>query len=57
MLNGEIDAAIMLISSDSPIVRRLLADERVELASFPNIDAYIALYPFLSKVLIPGRRG
>ena len=57
LLNGEIDAAIMLISSDLPIVRRLLADERVELASFPNIDAYIALYPFLSKVLIPAGVG
>jgi TRAP-type uncharacterized transport system substrate-binding protein len=57
LLAGEIDAALMMISSDAAIVRRLLADERVELTNFPNIDAYIALYPYLSKVVVPAGVG
>jgi TRAP transporter TAXI family solute receptor len=57
LLAGEIDVAMMLISSDAPLVRTLLADERVELASFPYADAYVALYPFLNKVVVPAGVG
>ena len=53
LLAGEIDAAFLLNSWDSPIVQRLIADERVEVASFPRADAYVALYPFLSKLVVP----
>ena len=57
LLAGEIDAAIMLISWDSPVARQLLADERVEVASFPHTDAYVALYPYLNKVVVPAGLG
>jgi len=57
LLSGEIDAALMLISWDSPVVRQLLADERTELGSFPDVDAYVALYPFLSKLVLPAGVG
>ncbi|MEA2988801.1 MAG: hypothetical protein QOG83_1512 [Alphaproteobacteria bacterium] len=57
LIAGEIDTALMLISWDSPVIRRLLADERVELASFPFADAYVAFYPFLSKVVVPAGVG
>jgi TRAP transporter TAXI family solute receptor len=53
LLAGEIDAALMLTSWDSPVVQQLLADERVELSGFPRADAYVALYPFLNKVVVP----
>jgi TRAP transporter TAXI family solute receptor len=53
LLNGEIDAALMLVSWDSPVVKRLLDDERIELASFRHADAYVALFPYLSKVRLP----
>jgi TRAP-type uncharacterized transport system substrate-binding protein len=53
LLAGNIDAALILNSWDSPTVQRLIADERVELAGFPRADAYIALYPFLSKLVVP----
>ena len=43
----------MLTSWDSPVVRRLLADKNIELASFPRTDAYVALYPFLNKLTVP----
>lgn len=57
LLGNEIDAAIMVDSWDSPAVRRLLADKNIELASFPRTDAYIALYPFLNKVVVPAGVG
>src|SRR5262245_34733140 len=43
----------MLASSDAPVVRQLIADERVELFNIARADAYVALYPFLSKVTVP----
>jgi TRAP-type uncharacterized transport system substrate-binding protein len=57
LLNREIDAAFMLSSWDSMVVRQLLADETIELASFPLADAYVALYPFLNKVVVPAGVG
>jgi TRAP transporter TAXI family solute receptor len=57
LLSGEIDAVVMLISWESPVVRQLLADERVELAILTYTDAYIALFPFLSKVVVPAGVG
>jgi TRAP-type uncharacterized transport system substrate-binding protein len=57
LLRGEIDAALVLASWDSPVVRRLLADETIELVSFPRADAYVALYPFLSKLTVPAGVG
>jgi TRAP-type uncharacterized transport system substrate-binding protein len=53
MLNKEIDAAFVLTSWDAMVVRQLLAAETVELANFPRADAYVALYPFLNKVVVP----
>jgi TRAP transporter TAXI family solute receptor len=57
LLRNEIDAAFMVTSWDSPVVRRLLADKNIELASFPRTDAYIALYPFLNKLTVPEGAG
>ncbi|HEY1364744.1 MAG TPA: TAXI family TRAP transporter solute-binding subunit [Xanthobacteraceae bacterium] len=53
LLAGEIDAVAMLASWDAPVVRQLVADERVELFNLARADAYVALYPFLSKVMVP----
>ena len=50
---GEIDAVLILGASKSTVVQKLLADENVELANFSRADAYLALYPFLSKVTVP----
>lgn len=57
LLNREIDAAFISASWDSMIVRRLLADGTIELATFPRADAYVALYPFLNKVVVPAGVG
>jgi TRAP-type uncharacterized transport system substrate-binding protein len=53
LLSGEIQAAIMLTSWDSPVVRKLVAATDVDLVSFPRTDAYVALYPFLNKLVLP----
>ena len=53
LLAGEIDVAFMMTSWESPVVQQLLADERVALSSFPHADAFVALYPFLNKVVVP----
>ena len=53
LVRGEIDAALMLTSWDAPVVQRLLTAKGISLASFPRTDAYIALYPYLNKVVLP----
>jgi len=53
LLGGEIQAALMVTSWESPVVRRLLTSDEVNLASFPRADAYVALYPFLNKLVLP----
>ena len=50
---GRIDVAIVDTAWDSPAVRRMLADPAVGLRSFPRADAYVALLPFLNKVVLP----
>jgi hypothetical protein len=53
LLAGQIDVAFMMTSWESPAVQQLLADERIALSSFPHADALVAIYPFLSKVVVP----
>jgi TRAP-type uncharacterized transport system substrate-binding protein len=53
LLRGDIDVAFMLSSWDAEPVQKLLADDRIQLASFPHVDAYLALYPYLTKVVLP----
>lgn len=53
LVRGEIEAALMLTSWDSPVVQQLLTAKGIELASFPRADAYIALYPYLNKLVLP----
>jgi len=57
LLSGRIDAALMVAGWESPVVRRLLASNEVELVSFPRADAYTALYPYLNKVTVPAGVG
>jgi TRAP-type uncharacterized transport system substrate-binding protein len=53
LLKGEIDCACMLTVADDPVVKKLLADESVRIMSFRRADAFVALYPYLSRVTIP----
>jgi TRAP transporter TAXI family solute receptor len=53
LLRGEIDAATMVASWDTPIVRRLLASADVNIVAAPRADAYVALDPYLTKLVLP----
>lgn len=57
LLRGEVDAAAMVASWDTPAVRTLLASPAVELLNFPRADAYVALYPYLTKLVVPAGVG
>jgi hypothetical protein len=57
LMHGEIDAAVMLAAWESPVVRQLVSAQDINLASVPRADAYVALYPFLSKVVLPAGVG
>jgi len=53
LIAGDIDAAFIVTSWDSPVVQRLMTAKETELASFPRADTYVALYPFLNKLVLP----
>jgi TRAP-type uncharacterized transport system substrate-binding protein len=53
LLLGEIDAAVLLTSWQSPAVRKLLAADGITLVTYPRADAYVALFPHLSKLVLP----
>jgi len=53
----EIDGAMMVASWNTAAVRQLLASSQIELASFQRADAYVALYPFLTKLTLPAGVG
>lgn len=54
---GEIAAAALVTSWDSPVVRDLLASPDVSLVAFRRADAYVALYPYLRKLMLPAGVG
>jgi TRAP-type uncharacterized transport system substrate-binding protein len=53
LIAGDIDAAFIVTAWDSPVVQRLITAKGIEVASWPRADAYLALYPFLNKLLLP----
>jgi TRAP transporter TAXI family solute receptor len=57
LLKGKIDAAIFMASWRSPVVRQLLASESIKLTTSPRADAYVALYPYLNKLVVPAGVG
>jgi TRAP-type uncharacterized transport system substrate-binding protein len=53
LLNGEIDAAVLMGAWETPAVRQLLIAKEVDLAGIRRADAWVALYPFLNKLVLP----
>jgi TRAP-type uncharacterized transport system substrate-binding protein len=53
LIAADIDAAFIVTAWDSPVVQRLINAKGVELASWSRADAYLALYPFLNKLVLP----
>jgi TRAP-type uncharacterized transport system substrate-binding protein len=53
LVNGEIDAAILLDASEATVVHQLLTAKGVNVNSVFRADAFVALYPFLHKLILP----
>ena len=53
LVRGEIDFAAIVTSWEAPVVRRLVHEPGIALATFPRADAHIALNPYLNKVTLP----
>lgn len=53
LARGQIDAAMMVADSNSPLVARLLHDKRLRLMSFAQAEALTRHLPFLSHVVLP----
>ena len=50
LLSGQIDAAAVVASWDSGVVRQLLASSDVSVVGFPRADADVALDPYRSNL-------
>ena len=50
---SKIDAAFVIASQDSPVVQVLLHTPGIRLMDFAQADAYVKLFPFLSKLVLP----
>ena len=53
LIAGGIDIAFIVSGWESPVVRRLMEADGIEVVSVPRPDALVALYPFLNKVVLP----
>lgn len=53
LIDGQADAIFMVTSASSPLIRRLLEDPRVALASMRRAAAYVRRYPFLTSLTLP----
>jgi TRAP-type uncharacterized transport system substrate-binding protein len=50
---GELDGAVLLDAWESPIVQELLTTENIDLKSIKRADAFVALHPYLNKLVLP----
>ena len=53
LIAGEIDAAFIVTSWDSPVVQRLISAKGIDVGNFQRADALVAFYPFLNKLVLP----
>ena len=55
--DGTIDAAFMVSSASTPVIKALLADEDIGLGNWRRAAAYTALYPWLTQLTVPAGVG
>jgi TRAP-type uncharacterized transport system substrate-binding protein len=53
LIHGEIDVAVFLDAWESPAVQQLLNTKDVNLESITRADAFVSLYPYLNKLVLP----
>lgn len=52
LVQAKCDVAMMIASSDSEIVQKLLRSDKVKLLELNRADAYTRLFPYLSKITL-----
>jgi TRAP transporter TAXI family solute receptor len=50
--NGELDAVFLVSAPEAPLVKSFYETPSIRLMSFEQADAYVHLFPFLSKVTV-----
>ena len=50
---GQLSAAMISSAWDSPVIQDLLRTPDVTLIAYPRADAFVAIFPFLSKLVLP----
>lgn len=50
---GEIDAAFFTLAPESPLIAKLMLDNKIKLMSLRHAEAYTRRLPFLSRVVLP----
>jgi hypothetical protein len=53
LLAKELELALLVSDWDSPVVQGLARAPGIQLLSFQRADAYVALFPFLDKLVLP----
>lgn len=53
LIAGDIDAAFIVTAWESPVIQSLLGAKGIELSSAQRADAFVAIYPFLHKLVLP----
>jgi len=54
---GQLQTQFIVGNAISPVIRRLLAAEEIKLVDFQRADAYVALFPELTKLIVPAGVG
>jgi TRAP-type uncharacterized transport system substrate-binding protein len=57
LILGDIDVAVLLDAWEGPVVQELLSTPSVNLESLSRADAFVALYPYLNKLVLPAGVG
>jgi TRAP-type uncharacterized transport system substrate-binding protein len=50
---GELDAVFLVSAAEAPLVKKFYETPGIRLMSFEQAEAYVHLFPFLSKVTVP----
>jgi TRAP-type uncharacterized transport system substrate-binding protein len=53
LLKGDIDVAVLMDAWETPAVQQLLAAKEINLLSIRRADAYVTLYGYLNKLVLP----
>jgi TRAP-type uncharacterized transport system substrate-binding protein len=53
LLKGDIDVAVLIDAWGTPVVQQLLTAKEINLLSIRRADAFVALYGYLNKLVLP----